>query len=196
MRYDLALIQQWIQPGSRVLDLGCGDGTLLEALRNERQADALGVELDPAHIAACLGRGISVIEQDLNDGLTNFGDASFDMVVMTLALQALRRPHEVLDEMLRIGREAIVTFPNFGHWRCRWQLTWRGRMPVSKFLPYAWYDTPNIHFCTVLDFEALCAERRIRILDRAVVGPDNEASAIATRWPNLFGVTAVYHITR
>jgi methionine biosynthesis protein MetW len=196
MRYDLALIQQWIKPASRVLDLGCGDGTLLEALRNERQVDGLGVELDPHNIEACVARGISVIEQDLNAGLANFRNGSFDTVVMTLALQALDQPHAVLDEMLRIGREAVVTFPNFGHWRCRWQLSLRGRMPVSKFLPYAWYDTPNIHFCTVLDFEALCAERNIRILDRAVVGPNNEASAIARRWPNLFGVTAVYHITR
>ena len=161
MRLDLAVIQQWIKPGSRVLDLGCGDGTLLEALRDHRQVDGLGVEIEPDDITRCVARGISVIEQDLNESLGNFQTGDFDVVVMTLALQALRYPHRVLDEMLRIGGEAVVAVPNFGHWRARWYLISRGRMPVSKFLPYTWYDTPNIHFCTVRDFEALCKERHI-----------------------------------
>ena len=137
-----------------------------------------------------------MIEQDLNASLENFRTGSFDMVVMTLALQALQYPHRVLDEMLRIGRQGIVTFPNFGHWRARGYLLTRGRMPVSKFLPYTWYDTPNIHFCTVRDFEALCAERNIQILDRALIGGGNSQSWIANTWPNLFAVTAVYHISR
>lgn len=196
MRFDLALIQRWIKPGTRVLDLGCGDGTLLEALRDQRGVDGLGVEIDADNITACVARGINVIEQDLNESLENFETGSFDTVVMTLALQALRYPHRVLDEMLRIGQECIVTFPNFGHWRSRWYLGSRGRMPVSKFLPYTWYDTPNIHFCTVDDFEALCAEHHIRILGRAVVGANNEEGPLARLWPNLFGVTAIYHITR
>jgi len=196
MRFDLALIQRWIKPGTRVLDLGCGDGTLLEALRDQRNVDGLGVEIDADNITACVARGINVIEQDLNESLANFETHSFDTVVMTLALQALRYPHRVLDEMLRIGQECVVTFPNFGHWRCRWYLGSRGRMPVSKFLPYTWYDTPNIHFCTVDDFEKLCAELDIRILDRAMVGADNQQSPLARLWPNLFGVTAIYHITR
>jgi methionine biosynthesis protein MetW len=196
MRLDLALIQAWIKPGSRVLDLGCGDGDLLELLRDYRDVDGLGVEIDADHIEHCVERGIPVIEQDLNSSLANFGDASFDTVVMTLALQALRYPHRVLDEMLRIGGECVVTFPNFGHWRARWYLIRQGRMPVSKFLPYTWYDTPNIHFCTVHDFEDLCRERGIRILHRAVVGADNAQGPLARLWPNLFGVTAVYHITR
>jgi methionine biosynthesis protein MetW len=197
MRFDLALIQNWIEPGARVLDLGCGDGTLLEALRDHKNVDGLGVEIEADDITRCIARGINVVEQDLNASLGNFKTGSFDVVVMTLALQALRYPHRVLDEMLRIGREGIVTFPNFGHWRCRWYLGSRGRMPVSEFLPYTWYDTPNIHFCTVDDFEALCREKNIRILDRAVVGADHSNQGVLARlWPNLFGVTAVYHISR
>jgi methionine biosynthesis protein MetW len=196
MRFDLALIQKWIKPRSRVLDLGCGDGTLLAALRDHRQVAGLGVEIEPDDITRCIARGIDVVEQDLNASLANFRSGSFDVVVMTLALQALQYPHVVLDEMLRIGNECIVTFPNFGHWRARGYLLLRGRMPISKFLPYTWYDTPNIHFCTVSDFEALCRERNIRILDRAVVDPDNNQGWIARLWPNLFGVTAVYHISR
>jgi methionine biosynthesis protein MetW len=196
MRFDLTLIQNWIGDNTRVLDLGCGDGTLLASLRDNKQVDGLGVEIEAEDISRCIGRGINVIEQDLNASLENFRTASFDAVVMTLALQALRYPHRVLDEMLRIGREGIVTFPNFGHWRARSYLIARGRMPVSKFLPYTWYDTPNIHFCTVRDFEALCAEKNIRILNRAMIGGNDSQSALAQLWPNLFAVTAVYHIGR
>lgn len=196
MRLDLTLIQNWIAPRSRVLDLGCGDGALLEILRDQKAVEGLGVEIEADDITHCLARGINVIEQNLNESLGNFETASFDVVVMTLALQALQQPDQVLDEMLRIGREGIVTFPNFGHWRCRWYIGTRGRMPVSESLPYQWYDTPNIHLCTVDDFEALCAERGFRINHRAVVGADNRQSFGARLWPNLFGVTAVYHISR
>lgn len=196
MRLDLALIQDWIKPRARVLDLGCGDGTLLAALRDSKQVSGLGVEIEADDITRCIARGIDVVEQDLNASLANFGSGSFDVVVMTLALQALQYPHLVLDEMLRIGHECIVTFPNFGHWRARFYLALRGRMPISDFLPYTWYDTPNIHFCTVDDFEALCRDKRIRILDRAVVAADNRQGWLGRRWPNLFGETAVYHISR
>jgi methionine biosynthesis protein MetW len=196
MRLDLQLIQQWIKPNSRVLDLGCGDGTLLSTLRDKLNVDGLGVEIDPKHITQCIGKGLSVVEQDLNQGLSNFEDNSFDYVVMTQALQTLRHPHKVLEEMLRVGRQCIVTFPNFGNWRCRWHLGQHGRMPVSKFMPYTWYDTPNIHFCTVKDFDALCYQYSIQILDRTVVGANNRRSKLAQSWPNLFGVTAVYHISR
>lgn len=196
MRLDLTLIQNWIAPRSRVLDLGCGDGALLEILRDQKAVEGIGVEIEADDITRCLSRGINVIEQNLNESLGNFETASFDVVVMTLALQALQQPDQVLDEMLRIGREGIVTFPNFGHWRCRWYIGTRGRMPVSENLPYQWYDTPNIHLCTVNDFEALCAARGIRINHRAVVGADNRQSLGARLWPNLFGVTAVYHISR
>jgi methionine biosynthesis protein MetW len=187
MRFDLTLIQPWINEGCRVLDLGCGDGTLLATLAKQKNVSGVGLEIDPENITQSLAQGVNVIEHDLNLGLGNFRDNSFDMVVMTLALQTLRYPHLVIDEMLRVGRECIVTFPNFGHWRSRWYLSQRGKMPVSKFLPYTWYDTPNIHFCTVKDFEALCADKQIRVLNSAVIGD---------RFPNLLGVTAVYHISK
>ncbi|WP_372863753.1 methionine biosynthesis protein MetW [Spongiibacter sp.] len=196
MRFDLTLIQPWISPGARVLDLGCGDGTLLKMLADQQQVDGLGLEIDPDNITEALSKGVNVIEHDLNTGLNNFRDDSFDVVVMTLALQTLRYPHLVIDEMLRVGRQCIVTFPNFGHWRSRWHLSAGGRMPVSKFLPYTWYDTPNIHFCTVRDFEALCRDKQIRILNSCVVSGDNTQGGLAQRFPNLLGVTAVYHISK
>lgn len=196
MRFELTLIQNWVERGARVLDLGCGDGTLLAALRDNKHSEVLGVEIEADDITHCIARGINVIEQDLNADLGNFQSGSFDVVVMTLALQALRYPHRVLEEMLRIGKHGIVTFPNFGHWRARWYLLSRGRMPVSKFLPYTWYDTPNIHFCTVNDFEALCTEKGITLLDRAMIGGGNSRGWLTRWWPNLFAVTAVYHISR
>lgn len=196
MRVDLTLIKPWIKPGARVLDLGCGDGTLLKMLADEKQVSGIGLEIDPDNITAALRKGVNVIEHDLNTGLGNFRDDSFDVVVMTLALQTLRYPHLVIEEMLRVGRECIVTFPNFGHWRSRWHLCRRGRMPVSKFLPYTWYDTPNIHFCTVKDFEVLCSEMDIRILHSSVINGENRHGGFAQRFPNLLGVTAVYHISK
>jgi methionine biosynthesis protein MetW len=196
MRQDLTHIQRWIAPGSRVLDLGCGDGEFLELLRDERNVDGTGLEIDAGNITEAVGRGLNIIEQNMDEGLSNFPDDSFDTVVMAHALQAVHFPDKVLDEMLRIGRECIVTFPNFGHWLCRWHLSTRGRMPVSRFMPYTWYDTPNIHFCTVKDFEALCREKGIRILARDMVGNTSREPLLATLWPNLFSLTAIYHITR
>ncbi len=196
MRFDLQLIPNWIARDSRVLDLGCGNGALLEKLISDQGVDGLGIEIDQQHITDCISRGLNVVEQDLNQGLNNFQTDSFDIVVMAHALQTLRQPHRVIDEMLRVGKECIVTFPNFAHWRCRLYLGRNGRMPVSKFMPYQWYDTPNIHFCTVKDFEALCLDKGIQILDKAVVGHDSSRSKLGDLMPNLFGVTAVYHITR
>jgi methionine biosynthesis protein MetW len=196
MRLDLSHIQRWIAPGSRVLDLGCGDGVFLEFLRDQRQVRGTGLEIDQDYITAAISRGLNVVEQDMDKGLSNFPDQSFDTVVLALALQAVNYPDRVLEEMLRIGREGIVTFPNFGHWRCRLMLGLRGHMPVSGVMPYTWYNTPNIHFCTVKDFEDLCHNKGIRILARDVVGNTKRQPILSSKWPNLFASTAIYHITR
>ncbi|BFM18561.1 methionine biosynthesis protein MetW [Maricurvus nonylphenolicus] len=196
LRRDLDVIQRWIAPGSRVLDLGCGDGTLLANLRDNKQVNGYGLEISPDQITTCIGKGLNVIDQNLNDGLDNFADKSFDVVVMTQALQTMHAPHEVLKEMLRVGKECIVTFPNFGHWKARWHLASRGRMPVSDLLPYEWYDTPNIHFCTFKDFEILCRDLGIRIQQRQVVAMHPVSRLLKGLRPNLFGDTAIYHLSQ
>ncbi len=195
MRIDLNEIQHWIPQQSRILDLGCGDGTLLKYLIDSKQVQGYGLEIDPAQINICIDKGLNVIEQNLDRGLGNFADKSFDTVLMTQALQTLHFPHLVLDEMLRVGKECIVTFPNFGHWKARFHLFTRGRMPVSDLLPYEWYDTPNIHFCTFKDFEVLCREREIKVIHRQVVNESSQ-SFFKDIMPNLFGETAIYHLSK
>lgn len=195
MRIDLNHLQQWIQPNSRVLDLGCGDGTLLESLTRTRTVEGYGLEIDPASIHQCISRGVNVIDQNLDRGLGNFADKSFDAVVMTQAIQTLNVPHLVLEEMLRVGKECIITFPNFGHYKARMHLAFKGRMPVSDLLPYQWYDTPNIHFCTFRDFEVLCRELDITVLHRLVVN-ERTAQWLGDLAPNLFGETAIYHLRK
>lgn len=195
MRIDLNEIQHWIQQGSRILDLGCGDGTLLKFLIDTKQVQGYGLEIDAAHINTCIDKDLNVIEQNLDRGLGNFADKSFDTVLMTQALQTLHFPHLVLDEMLRVGKECIVTFPNFGHWKARFYLATRGRMPVSDLLPYEWYDTPNIHFCTFNDFEVLCRERNIKVIHRQVVN-EQSGQTLKDFMPNLFGETAIYHLSK
>lgn len=196
LRADLQIIEQWIRPGSRVLDLGCGEGELLRYLRDHKSVQGYGLEIDPTKINRCLETGLSVIEQNLDHSLDNFADGSFDTVVMTQSLQALHYPDRVIEDMLRIGHEAIITFPNFAHWRCRFYLGTKGRMPVSEFMPYTWYNTPNIHFCTFQDFEDLCRSRSIEILDRLVVDQTHRTSRITALWPNLLGEVAIYRVTR
>ena len=195
MRIDLSEIQHWIQQGSRILDLGCGDGTLLKFLIETKQVQRYGLEIDAAQINICIDKGLNVIEQNLDSGLGNFADKSFDTVLMTQALQTLHFPHLVLDEMLRVGKECIVTFPNFGHWKARYYLALRGRMPVSDLLPYEWYNTPNIHFCTFNDFEVLCRERNIKVIHRQVVN-EQSCQTLKDLMPNLFGETAIYHLSK
>jgi methionine biosynthesis protein MetW len=175
--------------------LGCGDGTLLKFLIDTKQVQGYGLEIDAAHINTCIDKGLNVIEQNLDRGLGNFADKSFDTVLMTQALQTLHFPHLVLDEMLRVGKECIVTFPNFGHWKARFYLATRGRMPVSDLLPYEWYDTPNIHFCTFDDFEVLCRERNIKVIHRQVVN-EQSGQTLKDFMPNLFGETAIYHLSK
>jgi len=193
LRPDLEIISQWIEPGSRVLDLGCGDGTLLDHLRRERNVDGYGLEIDPDNIVACIQRGVSVIQSDLDAGLSDyFDDNSFDYVVMTQTLQAMHYPSRLLSEMLRVGRQGIVTFPNFGHWQTRLQIALGGHMPVSRALPNEWYDTPNIHLCTLKDFEELCRRLDIKILQRNVVDTAHRSNIGMKLFPNLLGEIALY----
>ncbi len=191
LRPDLAAIRDWIAPGSRILDLGCGDGELLTDLATHRGVSGYGLEIDPAQVAQCVANGVNVIQADLDDGLRDFDNGSFDYVVMTQALQALQRPDQAIAEILRVGRVGIVTFPNFGHWRVRAALA-AGRMPVTPTLPDRWYDTPNIHLCTVDDFEDLCARRNWRILSRSLLDRSHREGARIRFAPNLFCELALY----
>ncbi len=197
MRLPRDLVQAWIKPEEQVLDLGCGDGTLLRQLIDDKNVQGYGLEIDPHAISQCVTNGINVVEQDLDEvGLANFTDGSFDTVIMNQTLQAVHFPHLMVDEMLRVGKVGIVVFPNFGHWRCRLHLGLRGQMPVSKFLPHQWYDTPNIHFCTIRDFENLCREKNIDIINRRFVNAYGGSTVSARLWPNLFGFIAIYRISK
>ena len=190
-RADYATIGGWIAERARVLDLGCGDGALLAYLASDRQASGYGIEIDDAGVLASVRNGINVIQSDLEGGLAGFDDAAFDVVVLSQTLQAMRRVEAIVAEMLRVGREAIVTFPNFGHWSHRLQIL-RGHMPVSSSLPYQWYDTPNIHLCTVADFDAFLATRGHRVLDRVVLARGRPVSFA----PNLTGELAIYRFRK
>lgn len=186
-RPDFAAIAAWIPQGSSVLDLGCGDGSLLRYLRETREVRGYGVEISDANIAACIANNVNVIQNDLESGLADFEDASFDFVILSQTLQATRHTEALMKEIVRVGREGIVSFPNFGHWKNRLQVLF-GNMPVSKELPYQWYDTPNVHLCTLDDFEFLCAHLQIRILGRHVMAAGHDVQVM----PNLLGSTAVY----
>ena len=190
-RADFAAIANWVKPGARVLDLGCGDGTLLAYLNEQRGGAGYGVEIDDDGILACVENGVNVIQGDLERGLSGFADGSFDYVILSQTLQAVRSSERVVREMLRVGREGIVTFPNFGHWSHRLQIA-RGRMPVSTSLPYQWYDTPNIHLCTVADFDAFLAERSFDVVDRVVLAGGSPVTTL----PNLLGELAIYRFRR
>lgn len=196
MRPDLSIIEKLIAPGSRVLDLGCGDGTLLDFLKANKRVTGIGLEIDADKIERCIDKGVDVIEQNLDSGLSNFQTGSFDTVLLAQTLQALSKPEQLIDDMLRIGRYGIVTFPNFGNWKSRLYLASRGRMPVSKFMPYEWYNTPNIHFCTVRDFDTLCREKGIRVLKRTVVDSEHQGSWAGRIWPNFLGEIAIYHLSK
>lgn len=186
-RADFATIAQWIKPGSKVLDLGCGDGALLKYLKTTRNIRGYGVEISDENILASVKNGVNVIQMDLESGLSGFESGSFDYVILSQTLQAMMHTERIVREMLRVGREGIVTFPNFGYWHHRWQIL-QGNMPVSENLPYQWFDTPNIHLCTLKDFESFCNEHGVHILERTVMRDGNIVSFL----PNLLGSLAVY----
>jgi len=190
-RPDFAAIAEWIPKGASVLDLGCGDGSLLRFLRDMREVRGYGVEISDANIVACIRNGVNVIQDDLDTGLSGFESLSFDYVILSQTLQAIRHTEALVQEILRVGKAGIVSFPNFGYWRNRLKIL-RGNMPVSRELPYQWYDTPNVHLCTLHDFEDFCAKQKIQILDRRVMTRGGEVQAL----PNLLGSTAVYRFQR
>lgn len=192
IRPDFDVVTHWVPQGASVLDLGCGDGELLARLIRERHAKGYGVEIADAGVLASMQRGLNIVQADIEGGLNLFGDAAFDVVILSQTLQATRHTEALVNEVLRVGKSAIVTLPNFGHWSVRWQLGIGGRMPVSKRLPYQWYDTPNVHFSTIRDFDVFCAEKGIAVERRAVLAGGREISLL----PNVRGETAVFQIRR
>ena len=189
-------INDWISRDSKVLDLGCGDGSLLNDLRKEKSASGLGIEIDAEKIKSCLKKGISVIEQDIDSGLENFGNQSFDYVVMSQSIQALKKPEVALEEIVRIGKECIVSIPNFANIKCRLQLFFKGQMPVSSALPHDWYSTPNLHLCSLEDFEKLCKKSNIKIVERKLSKINGEESILMKVLPNLFSEVALYKLVK
>jgi methionine biosynthesis protein MetW len=189
-------VTDWVAPGTRVLDLGCGDGSLLAHLRDVHQIRGYGLEIDIDNVAHCMARGVNVIQADLDKGLADFNDLSFDTVILLQTLQAVRFPANLLREMLRVGREGVVTFPNFGHWRARAQLVLGGRMPVTGTMPAQWYETANIHLFTLKDFETLCRREGIEVVQRVLLGADGTQGTLSRTWPTMFTEVAVYRVRR
>jgi methionine biosynthesis protein MetW len=195
MRPDLDIVADMIEPGSRVLDLGCGDGALLETLIHQKDCSALGIERDPDGFHACIARGVPVTQGDLEAELPEIDSGAFDVAILSLTLQAVRHPDRVLAEMNRLAPRQIVSLPNCGHWTLRSGRAFRGRMPVTSILPYQWYNTPNIHLCTLRDFEQLTADTGMKIVRRVVLSGSGEAeSGPAKLFPNLLGQGAVYSL--
>ncbi|AUM01315.1 methionine biosynthesis protein MetW [Rhodocyclaceae bacterium] len=190
-RYDYDVIAQWIAPGEKVLDLGCGDGSLLRHLMQVRQVLGWGVENDPEKLLACVKNGVNALQIDLERGLAGFEDGFFDHVIMSLSLQAMHNTQGILAEMLRVGREAVVSFPNFGYWRHR-QSILNGRMPVSESLPHQWFNTPNVRFFTIADFEALCEMNAIEVRERLAF----DQGKLILEEPNFLASVAVYRLGR
>ena len=192
----LSVIEKWVEVRSKVLDLGCGNGNILSELQKTKDINGLGVEIEEKNIEECLLQNINVIEQNIDDGLINFSNDSFDVVILSQTIQVLKNPNNALEEITRIGETCIVTIPNFGHWRSRLSLLLDGRMPVTSPLPESWHATPNIHLCTLKDFEMLCSELLITIEERVTVNSNNENKWYLDIWPNLFSASAIYKISK
>jgi methionine biosynthesis protein MetW len=182
LRPDLAIIAREVSRGARVLDVGCGDGELMAALRDDKGVDARGMELNPESVANCMARGLSVIQGDANVDLASYPDAAFDYAILSQTLQTTMRPDLVVEQLLRIGKRAFVSFPNFAHWRVRLSLLWGGQMPVTRLLPIAWYETPNIHHVTIADFRALMIARGISVEQSWFLSGDRPTSAAAANF--------------
>ncbi|MEO7254920.1 MAG: methionine biosynthesis protein MetW [Casimicrobium sp.] len=192
IRPDFDVVTNWVPQGASVLDLGCGDGELLARLKRERGSIGYGVEIEDSAVLACLNRGLNVLQGNIESGLNLFDDGAFDVVILSQTLQATRHTEALVREVLRVGKSAIVTLPNFGHWSVRWQLGVGGRMPVSKRLPYQWYDTPNVHFSTITDFDVFCADKGITVERRVALA----GGRAITFLPNVRGETAVFQIRK
>ena len=194
IRIDLQIIADMIEPGTRLLDVGCGNGMLLDYLVHFKQVDGRGIELSTEGVRSCVSAGLSVIQGDADTDLEAYPDQAFDYVVLSQTLQAVTAPRVVLENMLRIGRRAIVSFPNFAYWRLRLHLALHGRMPVSNSLPYQWYDTPNIHLCTIKDFLASCDELGVTVERSVALNREGHVRRIRSSpfLANLFGVQAVF----
>ena len=188
LRPDLAAVAAAVPAGARVLDIGCGDGQLLAWLRDTKGVEGRGIELNAGDVAAAVGRGLAVVQGDAGTDLGDYADAAFDVVILSNTLHAMHRPAAVLSELVRIGRSAVVSFPNFGHWRVRLVVSLSGRMPVTRSLPVSWHETPNIHFCTIADFEALAADMRLTVQRRTALAGGKPAWL----WPNLMADTGVF----
>ena len=193
LRPDLAVIAREVPPGARVLDVGCGDGALMAVLQADKQADARGMEIDPGQVAKCVARGLSAVQGDTNRDLADYPDAAFDYAILSQTLQTAERPDLMLDELLRIGRKAFVSFPNFAHWKMRASLLWHGRMPVTRHLPVSWYETQNIHHVTVTDFLQLLQDKGVAIERSWFFSGETELSAVGANWRAEY---AVYLLSR
>ena len=192
----IEVIKNWIDKESQVLDLGCGDGNILNILTKELGVTALGVEINQENLNECINLGLNVIQQNIDEGLSNFSNKSFDVVIMSQTIQVLKEPKQALLEVTRIGKESIVTIPNFGHWATRLNLLLSGRMPVTGALPNNWYDTENIHLCTIKDFEVLCSECGIDILEKRFFNGSGTEKGLTQIVPNAFAATAIYKISK